>query len=152
MSRERFKPFAAVYAVLRRGDEVLLLRRQGSKFYDGWYSLPAGHIDGAETLSQAAIREAREEIGVEIAPADLQFAHLSHRASNPAEEQGEAREYIDTYFVATKWQGEPRICEPEKCDEVRWASISDLPKNIIPYVRQVLELIAKHDPYSELGW
>src|SRR3990167_6416156 len=148
----RFRPYGAVYAVLRREDEVLLLRRHGSKFYDGWYSLPAGHIDGEESLREATVREAKEEIGIDIAPAYLELAHLSHRASNPTEEEGQAREYIDAYFITTTWQSEPRICEPDKCDELRWVSIHTLPKETIPYIRDVLNHIANGEIYSEIGF
>jgi 8-oxo-dGTP diphosphatase len=62
-----------VYLVLVEGDRVLLSRRFNTGFMDGMYGFPAGHLrDDEERLSEAVVREAMEEIGVEIASADLE--------------------------------------------------------------------------------
>ena len=70
-NEERFKAVMAVFLVLRRGDEVLLMRRAGTGFCDGQYSVPTGHVDGNEPLTHAMVREAKEEVGVGIKPEDL---------------------------------------------------------------------------------
>jgi hypothetical protein len=61
-------------------------------------------------------------------------------------------EYIDFYFVAKEWDGEPSNCEPEKCDDMQWASLHELPENIIPNVKQALAAYAADEGYSEFGW
>ena len=43
--------------------EILLHQRKNSGFYDGHYSLVAGHMENGEGIYAAAIREAQEEIG-----------------------------------------------------------------------------------------
>ena len=63
----RFQVTVAVHLFLLRGGEVLLLRRHNTGYEDGNYSVPAGHLDGEETVVQAAIRETREEIGIDLA-------------------------------------------------------------------------------------
>lgn len=45
---ERHKVVPAVYAVFRDGDRLLLLRRANTGYYDGYYSLPAGHVGGVD--------------------------------------------------------------------------------------------------------
>jgi ADP-ribose pyrophosphatase YjhB (NUDIX family) len=55
MSRARFTVIPTVCLVLRRDDTVLLARRCNTGFHDGEYSLPAGYLDGGETLVQALI-------------------------------------------------------------------------------------------------
>lgn len=72
---ERFKPFCAVFLVLERKDEVLLQRRNGTGWMDGYYSLPSGHPEDGETMTQAMIREAKEEIRSAIEPDDLTLLH-----------------------------------------------------------------------------
>lgn len=142
---ERFKPFAAVYIVLRKDGKVLLARRQGSGFMDGWYSLPAGHLEEGETLTESIIRETHEEIGVDVDISNLKMVHVMHRKSPD-------RLYIDVYFEASNWRNEPTIGEPDKCDELLWANPDNAPKNTVPYVRLALGLIEKGDIYSEDGW
>lgn len=141
---ERFTLRAAAYLIVLKDDKVLLLRRSKTGWRDGEYTLPAGHVDGNETIRAELCREAREEIGITITPADLQFAHVMH--------QRDSHEYIDFYFVAKTWSGKPTNCEPEKCDDLRWAAPTDLPENVIPNVKQALKAYAAGEGYSEFGW
>ena len=64
MEREKF--LAAIYLIVRdKNGDILLQRRQGTKLWPGYLALPAGHIDEGELAYEAAIREAREELGIE---------------------------------------------------------------------------------------
>lgn len=144
---ERHKVVPAVYMVLRRGNEVLLLKRANTDYMDGYYGLPAGHLDGGEPATAAAVREAEEEIGVVIDPADLKLAQTAHRQS----EEGD-HERIDLFFEVKKWHGEPRNAEPEKCSEIGWYPLKQLPENTIPLVHAVLENVARGEIYSEHGF
>ena len=58
---KRFKLIVAVHLFLLRNDEIILLRRFNTGYEDGNYSLIAGHIDGNEWITNAIIREAKEE-------------------------------------------------------------------------------------------
>jgi ADP-ribose pyrophosphatase YjhB (NUDIX family) len=144
MRPERFRAVVAVHLMLLRGREVLLLRRANTGYADGNYSVVAGHLDGNETARQAMVREAAEEAGIIVAPADLRFVHVMHR-----KEAAEADERIDLFFTATRWQGEPEIREPEKCSELRWASLNALPPNMVPYVRAALDHYRQQRAYAE---
>jgi 8-oxo-dGTP diphosphatase len=106
--------------------------------------VPAGHLDGAETVRSAATREAREEVGISIAEDDLEFGHVMHR-------QGDD-ERIDFFFVTRAWTGEPRIAEADRCDELRWAEPTRLPANTIPYVAEGIRLTLRGQAFSEFGW
>lgn len=57
-------PIPAVGVVCLRGDEVLLIRR-GKAPREGEWSLPGGRIEPGEAVRDAALRELREETGVE---------------------------------------------------------------------------------------
>jgi ADP-ribose pyrophosphatase YjhB (NUDIX family) len=140
----------AVHLVLRRERDVLLLRRFNTGYEDGNYSLPAGHLDGAETVSAAMIREAAEELRVVITPADLRMAHVMHR--NVAAPDAEPEERVDFFLAARRWQGTPVVGEPDKCDEVAWFAVTALPGNVVPYVRSALECCQRGVSFSEFGW
>jgi len=141
---ERFTLRAAVYLLLIKEGKVLLIRRFKTGWRDGEYTLPAGHVDGGESVRAELCREAKEEIGIGIKPADLQFVHVMH--------QRDKQEYIDFYFAAKAWEGEPVNCEPEKCDDLRWVPLNELPQNVIPNVKQALAAYAAGDGYSEFEW
>lgn len=148
--KERHMEVPASYLVLEKGGKVLLARRFNTGYMDGQYSLPAGHVDKGETFTQCMIRETEEEIGVKLEPEDVKVAHLMHRFSGG--EWGEQGYRIDVFFTAEKWEGEPRIMEADKCDDLSWFDLNELPDNVIPYIRQGLECISKKVFYSEFGW
>lgn len=122
-----------------------MIRRFDTGYEDGNYSLPAGHIDQAETATQAVIREAKEEIGVELNKNELQLVHVVHR-------NGDDHERIDFFFRAKSWQGEPVIGEPDKCDQFIWRDESKLPDNVVDYIKFALGKIREGEVYSEFGW
>ena len=142
---ERFKIHIAAYLVLEKDDQILFHKRKNSGYMDGYYSLVAGHLDGAETAKQAIIREANEETGIVLRQEDLQVVHVSHRF-NPH------REYIDIYLTASNWEGEITNLEPHKCDGLDWFPKDDLPENIVPEVKAVLEQISQNNFYSDIGF
>jgi len=97
-----------VHLLFFRGDQILLLRRFNTGYADGQYSIPAGHLDGNETVTAAAVREAKEETGVRIEASDIDFSSVMHR--------NEGDERVDFFVHIRKWSGEPANTEPEKCD------------------------------------
>jgi 8-oxo-dGTP diphosphatase len=141
---------AAVHLILRRDSDVLLLRRFNTGYEDGNYSLPAGHLDGSEPVSAAMIREAEEEAGVIISRDDLRVVHVMHR--NVADPGSGPEERVDFFLAAGRWQGTPKIMEPDKCDEVGWHSMTSLPGNVIPYVLSAVQCFRRGVSYSEFGW
>lgn len=143
--KERFTLIPAVYLVLRKGSEVLLLRRANTGYQDGNYGLVSGHSEGGETAKSAMIREAKEEAGITIGSKHLSFVHVAHRLRQTEPSQ----ERIDIFFETTQWDGEIINVEPEKCDDLSWFPIDDLPTNTIPFVRRVLSDITNSVSYSE---
>jgi NAD+ diphosphatase len=54
----------AIMVLISRGDELLLARSH--RFKPGVFSALAGFVEAGETLEQCAVREVREEVGIEI--------------------------------------------------------------------------------------
>jgi 8-oxo-dGTP diphosphatase len=141
---KRFKLILSVYLILVKDGKVLLLRRFNTGYEDGNYGLVAGHADGNERATDAMCREALEEAGLVIKPKDLKFVHFMHRRQND--------ERADVFFTADKWEGEPKNMEPDKCDDLSWFPLDNLPSNIIIYIKEVLENFQKGVYYSEFSW
>lgn len=133
-----------VHLLFFRGNQILLLRRFNTGYADGQYSIPAGHLDGGETVIAAAAREALEEIGVRIEAQDIQFSSVMHRRDGD--------ERVDFFVTIRRWDGEPANAEPEKCDELLWVNRNDLPSNTIPYIRQALDNHFMGTKFDEFGW
>ena len=119
-----------VHLLFFREDQILLLRRFNTGYADGQYSVPAGHLDGGETVMSAAAREAEEEVGLKIDLDAMEFSTVMHRI--------EEEERVDFFVQVHSWRGEPFNAEPEKCDDLRWVDVNQLPVNVVPYVRQAL--------------
>jgi len=128
----------------------LLLHRFNTGYEDGNYSVPAGHLDGGETVRMAARREALEEIGVHLDVEDIAFAAVMHRKS--ANTLPGTDERVDFFVHIKAWDGEPFNAEPEKCDELLWCEVDALPENTIPYVRQAIRISLNNVPFDEFGW
>jgi len=143
--KERFRIIPSVYALFIKDGKILLLRRYQTGFEDGNYGLPAGHADGGETFSQALIREVLEEVGVRLDQNHLNFILTMHRWSGD-------HERADFFFLVEYWRGEPKNMEPNKCDDLAWFSLDQLPQNTITYIRAAIHCYRKGEKYCEFGW
>lgn len=141
---QRFTLLTAVHLFLIQDNKILLARRFNTGYEDGKYSVPAGHVDGDEPITLAMSREAKEEVGIEIAPNNLQVIHVMHRKSD--------QERVDFFLTATQWSGEPTVMEKDKCDDIQWFELNNLPENIIPYVKFAIEQYQSRNHFSEFGW
>lgn len=72
--------------------------------------------------------------------------HSMHRQSN------DDIEYIDFFLVADIWEGEPKIVETDRSDDIRWFSLNGLPGNLFPHVRNAIENYRHNIPFLEFGW
>ena len=144
--KERNTAVPAVYLLLEQGGKILIARRCNTGYQDGNYQVPAGHIEDGELPKAAMVREAKEEIGIDIKEKDLELVHTSYR---PKHDETGSR--VDFFFRAIKWSGEVVNAEPEKCDDLRWVSPDELPKNTTLNVRVAIQETQKGVGYSEIG-
>lgn len=138
MSDVSFVVVPAAYVALVRpgaaGLEVLMMLRRGTGYMDGHWALVAGHLEDAESVEAGAVREVREEVGVEIDAGSLEPLCGMHRRSSelPIDQR------VDYFFACRTWRGEPRLLETDKAADLRWFPLSGLPEPVVPHELRVL--------------
>ncbi|MBX9590354.1 MAG: NUDIX hydrolase [Hyphomonadaceae bacterium] len=96
-------PRAGASAAILRGTEVLLVER-GQGALRGLWSLPGGHIEPGEAARTAALREIREETGVEAELSGLLDIHEVLRRDDSGRLTGH---YLLVVFFGRWLRGEP---------------------------------------------
>jgi 8-oxo-dGTP diphosphatase len=135
-----------VHVLLLRGTELLLSRRRSADEFDGLWHLPAGKLEAGESALAAVVREAGEEVGVLIDPADLRHVHSAHVVDTGREAR------IGLFFETRRWAGEPVNREPDKSYELRWFPLAKLPENLIAYPAAGIRGYLTGETYSQRGW
>lgn len=127
---EDYRPHVGIHLILIRDGAVLLLQRANTGFADGDWSVPGGRLDDGEPLPHGAAREALEELGIHIDPADLAFGHICHHADPDGHQR------IGVFFTTTRWSGDIINAEPDRCSALDWVKPDELPGNTVGYIRQ----------------
>jgi 8-oxo-dGTP diphosphatase len=97
----------------------------------GCWSILGGKLDFFEKLTDCAIREAREEAGVEIDLIRL-LCVTDHLLPD------EGQHWIAPAYLGRILHGEPRNCEPGKTREVQWFDLSAVPENLTITARKAI--------------
>ena len=111
----------SVNLIVEKDNKICLMRRFNTDWCDGMYALMGGHVEDSENPIDAVVREAKEELGLIVESKDLQ--PILTMAVNP--------DHIYLYFRCKKYIGEPKNCEPDQCDDLRFFDKDSLPDNII---------------------
>ena len=126
---------------------VLLQGRQNTGVLDGMYDVAAsGHLEAGETLKEAMIRETKEEIGIDVKAEDLSLV------STMSVHLLDDNEYIFACFHAKKYEGIPTVMEKDKCSDLKWFPIDELPANIVDSRVFMIEDYQNGNTYREYGY
>ena len=136
---ERHMAKLACYMLVFVDGKILLMKRQNSGCDDGMYSLPSGHIEEGEDPLEGAVRETLEEIGILVT--DLEFLSVIYRTNKSIGQKCSKKDFVDFFFVCKSFNGTPRIMEPEKCSEIIFSDVYDLPENTVPQAKVAIENI-----------
>jgi 8-oxo-dGTP diphosphatase len=128
-----------VGALIVDRDGRLFLSRRGpqAKNERGLWEFPGGSVEFGETLVQALQREMREEYGIEITVGDL-LDVVDHILPD------EGQHWVSPTFLCTISAGEPSIREPEKCSEIGWFLLEEVPAALTVITRQNLTHFLEH--------
>ncbi len=134
----------AVCLLLERDGKWFVGRRCNTGYCDGYLNMPAGHIDPDETPREAAVREAKEEAGVNVAVKDISFVHIQYNRN--VEGRHDRTHY---YFKVECRDQEPINTEPHKCSEVMWIPVGERLSEFVPFMKEALESMLQGSQYSE---
>ncbi|MFZ3491831.1 NUDIX domain-containing protein, partial [Streptomyces sp. 5.8] len=135
-----------LHLVNEEGRVLLGLRHPGVRYAGNTWHYLAGKCERESALS-CLVREAREEAGLVIDPADVELRHVVHVIDTPG-----GQPLMQLVFQARRWEGIPEVREIDKCLAWQWWDPADLPKQIIPYTRAAIEGIAAGRAYTDMGW
>lgn len=138
---ERHLTRTAVFVILERDNKVFFLRRANTGWADGMLNIPAGHVDKGDFVKEAAIKETKEEACVDVRAEDLEFVHVDYIRD----------EYINFYFKARKWTGEPALGEPHLASEALWIDKHNLPDDVTPQLKQLFRHMTTGSYFSEFS-
>lgn len=105
--------------LLNDKNEVLMMKRQGSHGAGTW-APPGGKLEMGESIHDCLKRETKEEVDVEIG--DIEFIGVTNDIFS------QDKHYITVFYKSLNWSGEPKIMEPDKCAEIGWFNVHNLPQ------------------------
>lgn len=103
--------------VFNAKDEILIGKRKSKHGQDMW-SPPGGHLEMGESFIDCAIRETKEETGVEIS--DIDFWGVTNDVFAD-------KHYVTIHLKAIHKSGVPEVREPDKFEKWEWRIINNLP-------------------------
>ncbi|MBA3781489.1 MAG: NUDIX domain-containing protein [Nocardioides sp.] len=137
----------AAYAVIRRGDDVLLTRLSDRAAFPGQWALPGGGLDHGERPVTALAREVQEECGVDCEVGELLDVHDLHFSGVAPSGRFEDFHGVHLIFAGSVVDGvEPRVVEVDgTTDAVAWVPVADIESGGVPVldvVRHALGILA----------
>ncbi len=141
------RPYIASYVLVEKNGRIAFVHRENTSWMNSHYGLPSGKVEKDEDYLSAAVREAKEEIGIDVRIKDLQFVHVMHRHN-----EKEQMNWVDVFFKANHYEGKPYNAEPHLHSELAWFSLDELPGNTIPSVKFALMQIKAGEQFSQYGW
>ena len=124
----------AAGGIVHEQDKILLIKRQGM------YDLPKGHLEAGETLEECAIREVKEECGLEDVKITTPFMNTLHIYY-----RNETWFLKKTHRYQMSCPSNCTLCPQteEDIEEVFWFPVSELDKNTTQTYPSLLPVFQK---------
>ena len=140
----------AAYAVIVRGEQVLLSRLAASISETELWTLPGGGIEFGEPPADAVVREVHEETGLRCVLGDPLWIGSAHRVVDRETSPTEMHSVRIVYVASVAADApEPRVVEVDGSTiDARWVDLADVESGVVPTVPMVLEALARHRPVT----
>jgi 8-oxo-dGTP diphosphatase len=124
------RPFVSVHLVLFQEDKnkILLMKRKSGFDHDGKYVFIAGKVDHNETPIQAMVREVKEEADLYVQEKDITPVMMIYRTA--VNYKNEPVDVIEIFMMARTYAGTPTIMEPDRCSEMAFYPLDEIPTNL----------------------
>lgn len=126
---------AGVGVLITNKQGQILMGKRSSKHAPYW-SIFGGHVDPGESFEDCAIREIKEEIGIDIQ------APIVFGISNNLQTYRQEGKHTVSICLHVEYNGEvePRIMEADKCESLMWVSPDKLPEPYFEASRNAVDL------------
>lgn len=150
MSQSNHRIWAVVGVAVIKNGKLLFMRRANTEYMNGKLGFPGGHCEPRETPRQAAAREIKEEIGLDLSPERFKPLCVYSRLSLTSDET----ETVGYEFVLELDTSEEAInAEPDRCSELVWADPNNIPEDVIDEFQVVVEKsLIGEEHYLEIGY
>ncbi len=135
---------AAANLIVQHGSHVLLMKRSHkTKVWPNFWAFPWGKVDENELWREAALREAREEIGIHVSPSAITAEAIVMFRTIQWTKVG--------YFARVEqYENSPEILETHLATDLAWFPITELPEPMVPQHKVGLKAILDHIGYVEM--
>jgi 8-oxo-dGTP diphosphatase len=124
-------PRVGVGCVVRRGSQLLLVRRRGAHGHGTW-STPGGNLDFGEAPAACAMREVEEETGATVTQPS--FVGVTNDVF-----ADDGKHYVTLWFEAEHAGGDPQALAADELTEAGWFEEEGLPSPLFPPLLNLLE-------------
>jgi len=138
-ARHRFP--IVVHTLMTCEEAILLLRRAGTGLADGHWAPPGGHLEPGETPRAAAVRETREEVGLDLDASQLAAVGAVHFLA--------AGGGLNLLFHAPLTKRVTPRLHPGTADAAAWWPQGELPRPVVPWLETALELLGSPQWFVE---
>jgi len=121
---------------------VMLHQRKGELGKNYWGS-GGGHLELGESLRDGALRELREEAGMQLKVKNVEFLGVINFT------ELKPKHYVDVSFIAEWEEGEPTNSSPKETTGWQWFPLDNLPNPLFPPVKTYLKLLKTGDHFFD---
>ena len=129
--------------ILDEDGKILLGLRKNCYGAVTW-GLPGGKLQMFETFEETAVREIKEETNLDVMVEDIDVINLANSFDLNSETH-----FIQIGVLVKKYEGLLKVMEPEKCEELRFFDLDNLPEHLFASTKMNIELYKMKKFYNK---